>query len=109
MGRVSKLAMAENVRVKAEEFRTKIRSRLEEIRGGGSSHSSGGILGGNPEILKGPLVTEIRAKGLVATARSRIEKFRGGGGILGSSGTEKVAVEPERAGPRYTRGRIAIE
>jgi len=99
--------MAENIRAKAEEFRTKIRTRIEEIRGGGSS-SSGGLLGGNPEILKGPLVTEIRAKGLMATARTRIEKLRGGGGLL-SSPVEKVAVEPERAGPRYIRGRIAIE
>lgn len=85
------MAMTENVRAKAEEFRTKIRTRVEEMRGGGSSHSSGGILGGNPQILKGPLVAEIREKGLMATARARIEKVRGGGGgLLGSSSPEAV-------------------
>jgi len=68
------LAMAETVRARAEEFRTKIKTRIEEIRGGSSS--SGGILGGSPQILKGPLVMRIREKGLIATARERIEKLR---------------------------------
>jgi len=99
--------MAENIRAKAEELRTKARTRIEEIRGGGSSSQSPILekLG----IMKGPLVTEIREKGVMATARARIEKIRGGGGLLGGSPVEKVAVEPERAGPKFQRGRIAIE
>jgi len=80
------MAMAETVRARAEELRTRVRTRIEEMRGGGSS-SSGGILG-NPGILKGPLATEIREKGVMATARARIEKIRGGGSILGESSPE---------------------
>lgn len=99
------MAMAETIRAKAEEFRTRVRTRIEEIRGGGSSSS--GILG-NPGILKGPLATEIREKGLIATARARIERVRGGGGILGSSSPEKVAVERD-TGIKFQRGRVAVE
>jgi len=78
------MAMAETVRARAEELRTRVRTRVEEIRGGSSS---GGVLG-NPGILKGPLATEIREKGVMATARARIEKIRGGGSILGESSPE---------------------
>jgi len=104
------MAMAENVRAKAEELRTRVRTRIEEIRGGGSSHSSGGILGGSPEFLKGPLVTEIREKGLITTARARIEKVRVGGRLLGGEGSpEKVAVEKDTGAIKLQRRRIAIE
>jgi len=86
------MAMAETVRARAEELRTRVRTRVEEIRGGSSS-SSGGILG-NPGVLKGPLAIEIREKGVVATARARIEKIRGGGSILGSpEGAKRGTIE----------------
>jgi hypothetical protein len=86
------MAMAETVRARAEELRTRVRTRVEEIRGGSSS-SSGGILG-NPGVLKSPLATEIREKGVMATARARIEKIRGGGSILGSpEGAKRGTIE----------------
>jgi len=102
------LAMAESVRAKAEEVRTKIRSRIEEIRGGGSSSEHSALLG-KLGIMKGPLVTEIKEKGLMATARSRIERVRGGGGLLGESSPEKVAVEKDTGAIKLQRRRIAIE
>jgi len=100
--------MAESVRAKAEEVRTKIRTRIEEIRGGGSSSSESPIIG-KLGIMKGPLVTEIREKGLVATARARIEKVRGGGALLGGGSPEKVAVEKDTGAIKLQRRRIAIE
>jgi len=108
------MAMAENVRAKAEEIRTKVRTRIEEIRGGGSSSSESPILGKlgivKGPLTKGPLVTEIREKGVVATARERIAKFRGGGGsLLGESSPEKVAVEKDTGAIKLQRRRIAIE
>jgi len=104
------MAMGETIRAKAEDLKTRVRTRIEEIRGGSSS-SSGGILSGNPAILKGPLATEIKAKGLMATARTRLEKFRGGGGLLGSSTSigEKVAVEKDTGALKVQRRKIAIE
>jgi len=109
MDAVIKMSMGENVRAKAEELKTKIRTRIEEMRGGGSS-SSGGLLG-NPGILKGPLVAEIREKGLMATAKARVEKFRGGGGLLGGTTSigEKVAVEKDSGALKVQRRAIAIE
>jgi len=101
------MAMAESVRAKAEEFRTRIRTKVEEIRGGHSSPENP-ILG-KLGIMKGPLVTEIREKGLVATARARIEKVRGGGALLGGGSPEKVAVEKDTGAIKLQRRRIAIE
>jgi len=98
---------AENIRAKAEEFRTRVRTRIEEIRGGHSSPENP-ILG-KLGIMKGPLATEIREKGLMATARARIEKVRGGGGLLGESSPEKVAVEKDTGAIKLQRRRIAIE
>lgn len=99
--------MAETIRVKADELRSRVRTRVGEIRGGSSS---GGILG-NPGVLKSPLVTEIKAKGLMATARTRLEKIRGGGGILSepSSIGEKVAVEKNSGALKVQRRGLAIE
>jgi len=99
--------MAENIRAKAEELRTKVRTRIEEIRGGGSSSQSPILekLG----IMKGPLVTEIREKGVMATARARIEKIRGGGGLLSGGSPERVAVEKDTGAIKLQRRRIAIE
>jgi len=99
--------MAESIRAKAEEVRTRVRSRIEEIRGGASSEHSP-ILG-KLELAKGPLVAEIREKGLMATARARIERVRGGGGLLGGSSPEKVAVEKDTGAIKLQRRRIAIE
>jgi hypothetical protein len=102
------MAMAETVRARAEELRTRVRTRIEEIRGGGSS-SSGGILG-NPGILKGPLAAEIKEKGVMATARGRIEKIRGGAPLLGGSKEEAtVAVEKDTGALKIQRGKVAIE
>jgi len=99
--------MAENIRAKAEEIRTRVRSRIEELRGASSPEHSP-ILG-KLGIMKGPLATEIREKGLMATARARIEKVRGGGGLLGQSSPEKVAVEKDTGALKLQRRRIAIE
>ena len=102
------MAMAESVRAKAEEFRTRIRTRVEEIRGGHSSPENP-ILG-KLGIMKGPLVAEIREKGVMATARARIEKVRGGGGALLGGGTrEEVAVEKDTGALKIQRGKVAIE
>jgi len=105
------MPMGETVRAKAEEIRTKVRTRIEEIRGGGSSSSGHSPLLGKLELAKGPLVTEIREKGIMATAKARIEKIRGGGGLLGSSTSigEKVAVEKDTGALKFQRRKIAIE
>jgi len=109
------MAMGETVKAKAEELRTKIRTRIEEIRGGGSSSEHSPLLG-KLGIAKGPLVAEVREKGLMATARTRIEKLRGGGGLLGGllggSSTniaEKIAVEKNAGALKVQRRAIAIE
>jgi len=104
------MPMGETIRAKAEELKTKVRTRIEEIRGGGSSSGHSPILG-KLEIGKGPLVTEIREKGVMATAKARLEKFRAGGGLLGSSTTigEKVAVEKDTGALKVQRRKIAIE
>jgi len=105
--------MAESVRAKAEELRTRVRTRVEEIHGGHSSPENP-ILG-KLGIMKGPLVTEIREKGVVATARERVAKVRGKGGflggssLLGESSPEKVAVEKDTGAIKLQRRRIAIE
>jgi len=69
------MPLGETVRAKAEEIRTKFRTRIEEIRGGGASSEHSPLLG-NLGVAKGPLVTEVREKGLMATVRERIEKLR---------------------------------
>jgi len=102
------VAMAESVRAKAEEFRTRVKTRIEELRGGSSSSEHSPILG-KLGIMKGPLVTEIRETGLMATARARIEKIRGGGTLLGGGSPEKVAVEKDTGAIKLQRRRIAIE
>jgi len=96
----------ERVRARAEEFRTKVRSRIEEIRGGGSSPEHSPILG--LELVKGPLVAEIREKGVIAAARARAEKFRAGG-VLGGGAREEVAVEKDTGAIKFQRGRVAVE
>jgi len=107
--------MVENVKAKAEELRTKVRTRVEELRGGSSSPEHSPILGKlgvmKGPLTTGPLATEIREKGVIATARARIEKVRGGGGLLGSSTSigEKVAVEKDTGALKVQRRKIAIE
>jgi len=98
----------EQIRARAEELRTKIRSRIEELRGGASSPGHSPLLGGKLELAKGPLVTEIREKGVIATARARAEKFRAGG-ILGGGAREEVAVEKDTGALKFQRGRLAVE
>jgi hypothetical protein len=104
------MAMAPDIRARAEELRAKVRSRIEELRGGASSSGHSPLLGKLElaKMAKGPLVTEIREKGVIATARARVEKVRGGGGLLGGS-REKVAVESDTGAIKFQRGRIAIE
>jgi len=68
--------MAENIRSKVEEMRTRILSRVEEIRGGGSSPGHSPLLG-NLGIMKGPLAADIREKGLIVAARERLGKLTG--------------------------------
>jgi len=111
------MAMAESVRAKAEEFRSKIRSRVEEIRAGSSSSEHSPLLGKmgllkGGGLLKGTLVTDIREKGLLTTARAKIETVRGGGGILGHSSPaigEKVSVEKDTGALKQYRKKLAIE
>jgi len=116
------MPVAENLKLKAEELRTKVKSRIEEIRTGtsGSEHSpligKLGILkeGG---LMKGTLMTDLKEKGVLATARAKIESIRGGGGILGggilghssSSIAEKVTVEKDSGALKQYRKRLAIE
>jgi len=69
------MPIGETVRAKAEEVRTKIRTRIEEFRGGAASSEHSPLIG-KLGVAKGPLATEVREKGLIATARERIEKFR---------------------------------
>jgi len=102
------MPMGETVRAKAEELRTKFRTRIEEIRGGGSSSGHSPLLG-NLGITKGPLVAEVREKGVITTARERLSKIRGGAPILGAGATEKVAVEKDTGALKIQRRRIAIE
>lgn len=71
------MVVPEQIKARAEELRTKIRSRIEELRGGASSPGHSPLIG-KLELAKGPLVTELREKGLLATARARFERFRGG-------------------------------
>jgi len=127
--------MGEGLRAKAEELRTRVRTRIEEIRGGGSSPGHSPLLGNlvfggsSPELLpKGSLISDIREKGLLATVRARIELFREGKPAEEEKPKPEVA-GPERAGVafqaerefqkwvgvepispgRVQRGRIAIE
>jgi len=69
------MPLGETVRAKAEEVRTKIRTRIEEFRGGAASSEHSPLIG-KLGVAKGPLATEVRAKGLVATVRARIEELR---------------------------------
>jgi len=105
------MAMAENVRAKAEEFRTKIRSRVEEIRTGSSSSEHSPLIG-NLGLMKGTLITDLKEKGVLATARAKIESIRGGGSILGHSSPkigEKPTVEKDTGALKQYRGKLAIE
>lgn len=90
-------ASLENIRAKAEEFRTRIKTRVEGLRGGGGTRS--GILGNfssfsSPELMKGPLLTEIREKGVLATARSRMEKMRGAAPASAAQGRGEETITP---------------
>lgn len=105
------MSMTENVRAKAEEYRTKIRTRIEELRTGTSTGHS--PLLGDMGLMKGMLATEIREKGVMTTVRDRISKIRGGGGIIGHHSSpgigEKIAVEKDSGAIKFQRGRLAIE
>lgn len=80
--------MSVNIKEKATELRTKIQTRVEDLRtkvaGGGHSPLIGNLKGvlGEGGVLKGPLVSDIRSKGVMTAAQERISKFRGGGGRL---------------------------
>jgi len=109
------MSMAENIRTKAEEIKGKVRTRIEELRTGASTGHSpllGGLGLGKGTLMKGPLVTEIKEKGVMATARARIEKIRGGGGLLAGSSSsiaEKPTVEKDAGALKQYRGKLAIE
>jgi len=73
---VSGEIMAESIRARAEEFRTRVQAQVAQLRSGaGLTRQS------PPEIL-----TDIRQKGLLPTIQERAAKIRGGssssGGIL---------------------------
>jgi len=105
------MAMAESVRAKAEEFRTKIRSRVEEIRTGSSSSEHSPLIG-KLGLMKGTLITDLKEKGVLATARAKIETIRGGGGILGHSSPEigkKATIEKDTGALKQYRRSLAIE
>lgn len=114
--------MAMDIRAKAEEYRTKVRTRIEELRTGTSTGHSpllgnlGLMKGGG--LMKGTFMTDLKEKGVLATARTKLETMRGGGGILGggilgrsssSSIAEKVTVEKDSGALKQYRGHLAIE
>jgi len=84
--------MLENVRTKAEDFRSRIQTRVAELRGGGAG-AKGGLFS-SPDVLKGALATEIREKGVIATARERVTKFRGGKGLGSMFGSDMAGPSP---------------
>jgi len=106
--------MAMDIKAKAEELRTKIKSRIEEIRTGTSSPGHSPLLG-KMGLMKGTLVTDLKEKGILGMARAKIETIRGagilGGGILGSSSSigEKPSVEKDSGALKQYRKRLAIE
>ncbi len=100
------MAMAETVRARFEELRTRIRTRLEELRGQSGSGAGVSPLAGQ----RLPIISEIRAKGLATIARERLEKIRAGGiltegGILtkisGEEGKYKLSDEKEKPKKGY--------
>jgi len=52
-----------------------------------------------PQLLKGPLITELREKGALATVMARVEKFRGA----------PPAAPPTPPTPEAKRGKVSIE
>jgi len=111
------MSMADGVKAKAEEFRAKIRSRVEEIRTGSSSSEHSPLIGKlglmkGGGLMKGELMTGLREKGVLATVREKIEAVRGGGGILGHSSSsiaEKPTVEKDSGALKQYRKSLAIE
>ena len=96
------MSLVEQARTRLEETRDRIKTRVESVRGGGSSSSSNpglptlqeirekGLLASvrgsssNPELLK-----EIREKGVLSVLEDkfpRVKEIREGGGILGREG-----------------------
>jgi len=112
------MSYGDGFRVKAEEIRTKIRSRVEEIRTGTASSEHSPLIGKlgimkGGGFLKGTLMTGLKEKGVLTTAREKIESIRGGGGILGHSSSssiaEKVSVEKDSGALKQYRKSLAIE
>jgi len=98
--------MIETVKSKAEEFRNRVKTRIEEIRGG---RSSGSLLSSPADVLKGPLITELKEKGVIATAKARVAKLRAGGlATMLASESPAISVEKD-SGIKFQRGRIAVE
>jgi len=76
------MSLAEQVRSRVEEIRTRVRSRVEAIRGGtlggsilrGSSETS--VLGGNILGQGLPVVKEIREKGAISVLQERFPRLK---------------------------------
>ena len=76
------MSLAEQVRSRVEEIRTRVRSRVEAIRGGtlggsilrGSSGSP--VLGGNILGQGLPVVKEIREKGAISVLQERFPRLK---------------------------------
>jgi len=119
-------SIASNVKAKAEDIKTRIQTRVSEMRGGsagllgnaseGLFGRTGGILGAREAggFLKNvAIIQEVKTKGVMTAAKDRISKFRGGSSGLFPSSTsspigEKVAVEKDST-IKSIRRRLAIE
>jgi hypothetical protein len=92
------MSLAEQVRSRVEEMRTRVRSRVEAIRGGGGA-VGGSILSGNllgQARLEFPKIKEIREKGPVAVLQERfprLKEIRAGGLLKPEKTVSTQAVE----------------
>jgi len=120
--------MIEKVQAKTEELRTKVQTRVKDMRGGsagaglfGESGAFGKFGGGKGlglGILKTGMLADIRSRGAIPTIKERVAKLRGGSsGIFGEGGmfgepfapiAEKPSFQKE-AGLKAQRRTIAIE
>ncbi len=72
------MSLVEQARTRLEETRTKIKTRVETVRGGGSS-LGGSILGGNllgQGIGEMPKLKEIREKGVLGVLSEKFPKVK---------------------------------
>jgi len=77
------MSLVEQVRSRVEEIRTRVRSRVEAIRGGGTlggsilrGSSETSVLGGNILGQGLPVVKEIREKGAISVLQERFPRLK---------------------------------